>query len=112
MLTLNPSFPSLICLSLLLLFIIIQLVYPFAYYLKLIKHPKQVLIEQNWQSVSIIVCARSEFQNLQTLVPALLGLDYPDFEIVIVDDASWDGSTRYLEDLQKTELAVAACNAL
>jgi glycosyltransferase involved in cell wall biosynthesis len=103
MFTLNPSLPALICLSLLLLFIIIQLVYPFAYYLKLIKHPKQVLLEQNWQAVSIIVCARSEFQNLQTLIPTLLALDYPEFEVIIVDDASWDGSTRYLEELQKTE---------
>jgi glycosyltransferase involved in cell wall biosynthesis len=103
MFTLNPSLPALICLSLLLLFIIVQLVYPFAYYLKLIKHPKQVLLEQNWQAVSIIVCARSEFQNLQTLIPALLALDYPEFEVIIVDDASWDGSTRYLEELQKTE---------
>jgi glycosyltransferase involved in cell wall biosynthesis len=103
MFTLNHSLPALICLGALLLFIMIQLVYPFAYYLKLIKHPKQVLIEQNWQAVSIIVCARSEFQNLQTLIPTLLALDYPDFELIIVDDASWDDSTRYLKDLQKTE---------
>lgn len=103
MFTLNPSLPALICLSVLLLFIIVQLVYPFAYYLKLIKYPKQVLIEQNWQPVSIIVCARSEFQHLQILIPTLLALDYPDFELIIVDDASWDGSTRYLEDLQKAE---------
>lgn len=103
MFTTEPSSPALICLGLFLIFITIQLVYAFVYYMKLIKYPKQEVLPQNWQAVSIIVCARSEFQNLQVLIPTLLALDYPNFELIVVDDASWDGSTRYLEELQKTE---------
>jgi glycosyltransferase involved in cell wall biosynthesis len=55
------------------------------------------------QPVSIVVCARSEFENLQRLLPVLLKQDYPSYEVIVVDDASWDGSTSYLEELEKTE---------
>lgn len=103
MFTLQPSLPSLILLSVLLLLILIQLAYPVLYYLKLIKHQNDNILERQWQGVSLIVCARSELKNLQVLIPALLDMDYPNFELIIVDDASWDGSTRYLEELQKTD---------
>lgn len=43
-------------------------------------------------SVSIIVPARDEERNLPTLLRSLLALDYPDYEIVIVDDASTDAT--------------------
>jgi len=102
MLTLQPSLPSLVLLSALAACIILQLVYHFRYYYKLIRKPADTLIEQNWQSVSIVVCGRSELDNLQKLIPVLLNQDYPDFELVIVDDASWDGTTAWLEELEKT----------
>ncbi len=93
---------SIVLLSALALFAILQLAYHFMVYGKLLRKQDFSLSEHPWQPVSIIVCARSEFDNLQQLVPALLEQDYPDFEIVLVDDASWDHTTSYLEELEET----------
>ena len=46
--------------------------------------------------VSIIVCAHNEINNLKTLIPKLLTQAYINFEIIIVDDRSNDGSYEYL----------------
>jgi glycosyltransferase involved in cell wall biosynthesis len=42
--------------------------------------------------VSIIVCAHDEEQNLKELIPMLLNQDHPDFEVIVVDDQSNDGT--------------------
>ncbi|MGB0524592.1 MAG: glycosyltransferase [Flammeovirgaceae bacterium] len=50
--------------------------------------------------VSVIVAARNEFENLQTLIPALLEQDYPNYEIIIVDDKSDDTTYDFLLEIQ------------
>lgn len=94
---------SVLLLSALVLVAIIQLVYHFRVFGKLLKKAPKTELPQKWQSVSVVVCARSEYENLQKLVPAILAQQYPDFELVIIDDASWDGTTGYLEELQLTD---------
>ncbi len=42
--------------------------------------------------VSVIVPARNEERNLPALLRSLLALDYPHFEIILVDDASEDAT--------------------
>lgn len=51
--------------------------------------------------VSVIVCAHDEEQNLKELLPLLLEQDHPEFEVIIVDDRSNDGTYDYL--LQATQ---------
>ncbi len=51
--------------------------------------------------ISIIICARNEAANLSKNVPFILEQDFPDFEIVVVDDASTDGSAAILARLSK-----------
>jgi cellulose synthase/poly-beta-1,6-N-acetylglucosamine synthase-like glycosyltransferase len=47
--------------------------------------------------VSIIVCAWNELENLHTLLPLLDDQVYPDFEILVMDDRSTDGTKEFLE---------------
>jgi glycosyltransferase involved in cell wall biosynthesis len=47
------------------------------------------------QPVSIVICAKNEFHNLDKNLPLILDQDYPDFEVVVVDDCS-DDDTYYL----------------
>ncbi|HRH33757.1 MAG TPA: glycosyltransferase [Catalimonadaceae bacterium] len=50
-------------------------------------------LEENpgtWPPVSVVICARNELANLQKLIPMLLDQDYPEFEIIIIDDRSDD----------------------
>jgi len=47
-------------------------------------------IQNETPSVSVIVAARNEEQTIGPLLDALLQQDYPDYEILIVDDRSTD----------------------
>ena len=49
--------------------------------------------------VSIIVPARNEESNIRRCVEALLDQDYPNFEIIILDDRSTDGTSAILKEL-------------
>lgn len=51
-------------------------------------------------SVSIIICAKNEEENLKKNLPLILSQDYPSFEIVVVNDNSTDNSLDYLLEIQ------------
>lgn len=51
--------------------------------------------------VSILVAAKDEEDNIESCVRSLLDQDYPDFEVIAVDDRSTD---RTLEILRRLEL--------
>lgn len=61
---------------------------------------KQKNKEANLPSISIIVTSRNYLEQLQELLPTLLSQDYPDFEIVVVDDCSTDGTDWLLAELK------------
>jgi glycosyltransferase involved in cell wall biosynthesis len=44
------------------------------------------------QPVSVIICARNEAENLKNFLPAVLEQDYPDYEVIVVNDCSEDNS--------------------
>ncbi|MFA6278339.1 MAG: glycosyltransferase [Pedobacter sp.] len=51
--------------------------------------------------LSVIICARNEVTNLEKNLPIFLVQDYPAFEIIVVNDRSWDGTADLLERLAK-----------
>lgn len=54
----------------------------------------------NFEStVSVIVVFKNELNNLKQLVPKLLQQDYQNFEIILCDDFSDDGSFEYVNSL-------------
>lgn len=61
-----------------------------------------------WQSsnpkkipISVIVCAKNEEENAAKFVPLLAQQDYPDYEIILIDDASSDGTLELFEAFEK-----------
>jgi cellulose synthase/poly-beta-1,6-N-acetylglucosamine synthase-like glycosyltransferase len=48
------------------------------------------------QPVSVIICARNEAENLRNFLPSILEQDYPDFEVIVVDDCSEDDTYNVL----------------
>jgi cellulose synthase/poly-beta-1,6-N-acetylglucosamine synthase-like glycosyltransferase len=48
--------------------------------------------------VSVVVCAHDELENLRELVPLLLSQDYPEYEVIIVNDRSNDGTFDFLRE--------------
>jgi glycosyltransferase involved in cell wall biosynthesis len=51
--------------------------------------------------VSVIVCAKNEEENVKKYIPLLAQQDYPDFEIVLIDDASSDETLEVFEQFEK-----------
>jgi len=77
----------------------IQILYFF--FLLLSFRKKNFATSKEQLPVSIIVCAHDEEENLIELIPLLLQQDYPQFEVIIVEDRSNDGTYDYL--LQATK---------
>ncbi|WP_413999191.1 glycosyltransferase [Flavobacterium sp. W1B] len=51
--------------------------------------------------ISVIVCAKNEEENVVKFIPLLAEQDYPDFEIVLIDDASSDTTLEIFEGFEK-----------
>jgi glycosyltransferase involved in cell wall biosynthesis len=52
------------------------------------------------QPVSVVICARNEYRNLAANLPLILQQDYPNFEVVVVNDNSDDDSKDLLKDFE------------
>ncbi len=83
----------------LIVFFTIQCVYFLFFYLRVAFH-KENSDFTNLPSVSIVVCARSEAKNIMELVPLLMTQEYPNFEVLVVNDRSWDDTKDILEALK------------
>jgi glycosyltransferase involved in cell wall biosynthesis len=51
--------------------------------------------------VSVIICARNEEQNLREFLPSVLEQEYPDYEVIVVNDCSDDDSYNVLGEYIK-----------
>lgn len=51
--------------------------------------------------ISVIVCAKNEAENVAKFVPILAEQEYPDFEIILIDDASSDDTLEIFEAFEK-----------
>jgi cellulose synthase/poly-beta-1,6-N-acetylglucosamine synthase-like glycosyltransferase len=52
-------------------------------------------------SISVIVCAKNEAENVVDYIPLLAEQNYPDFEIILIDDASSDNTLDIFEEFEK-----------
>ncbi len=51
--------------------------------------------------ISILICARNESENLQQFLPKILQQKYTDFEIVLINDRSYDDSLTVMESFKE-----------
>lgn len=52
-------------------------------------------------AISVIVCAKNEEENVKKFIPLLVQQNYPNFEIVLIDDASSDDTLEVFEEFEK-----------
>lgn len=86
--------------SLVLVFLLQVFVYLFSYG-KFAFHKAMVQSEINFKPVSVIICAKNEEQHLIKNLPFVLKQDYPEYEVIVVDDYSQDDSKIVLEDYER-----------
>jgi chlorobactene glucosyltransferase len=59
-------------------------------------------VAKTGRAVSIIVPARNEERNIRRCVTSLLEQDYDNYEVIVVDDGSTDGTAGILDDITHT----------
>lgn len=75
-----------------------QMGYYLLVYLKLPLY-KPAKKRKSAKSVSVIICAKNEEENLEQFLPRVLEQDYPEFEVVVVNDCSTDGTEQLLSEM-------------
>ena len=85
--------------------LIIQLFYHWGIFSKVAfyKKNRRPKLDEELEPVSVVLCARDAYEYLTELIPVLINQDYPDFEIVVVNDRSDDETEEYLKDLERME---------
>lgn len=46
--------------------------------------------------VSVVICSKDESENLRQFLPSILEQDYPNFEVIVVNDGSTDATSEVL----------------
>jgi biofilm PGA synthesis N-glycosyltransferase PgaC len=79
--------------------LLLQLYYVLVVYRKLAIFKSPDLESQLNSPLSVIICAKNEVQNLKKNLSSILNQNYPNFEVIVVNDCSNDGTEWYLRDL-------------
>lgn len=94
----NPIYSILIAFGLMLL---IQVYYYLIFYSRILFYKNHKDKKETQEPVSVIICARNEEVNLEKNLPSILTQDYPDYEVIVVNDCSEDETEFVLERFQK-----------
>ncbi|MCS2690943.1 glycosyltransferase [Bacteroides hominis] len=86
--------------------LIIQLIYYLGLYNRIHTHnlavgKDEVHFGRELPPLSVVICARNESENLRRNLPAILKQDYPDFEVIVINDGSTDESEDLLSELEE-----------
>jgi len=95
------ALPEILCVLACVGFLLILINYIINYLpISLFKHLR---IEGTYkdEAVSVIICARNEDENLTEFLPKVLSQDYPNFEVVVVNDCSWDNTENVIDEFAK-----------
>lgn len=87
------------------LMFLIQMVYHWLVFSKVAfyKKNRRPKTDDELEPVSVVVWTRDSYEYLMEMLPLLLNQDYPNFEVVVVNDCSEDGTEDYLKDLERVE---------
>jgi biofilm PGA synthesis N-glycosyltransferase PgaC len=78
--------------------LLFQLLFFFGLFSRLAFYKQKERKPDNQPGVSVIICAKNELKNLRHYLNNFLNQDYPEFEVIVVDDQSTDGSQDYLKE--------------
>lgn len=75
----------------------LQLLYYVFFYFRIAFHKNDSQTNQELPPVSVIICARSESSKLVQNLTDILEQDYPHFEVIVVNDRSWDDTKEIMK---------------
>jgi glycosyltransferase involved in cell wall biosynthesis len=80
---------------------VVQLYFLLGRHIKLMSFEPATEIPAVHIPVSVVISARNEFANLQKNIPVIMEQNYPDFEVVVVNDRSFDGTHELLDEFDE-----------
>lgn len=93
--------PEALCFINALSFILIVINY-FINYLPLSSFKKNYIItEKSNEPISVIICAKNEDEFLTEFLPKVLTQNYPNFEVIVVNDCSTDNTENVIDEYAK-----------
>ncbi len=81
----------------------LQMVYWWGFFARLAFYKPPEKESPSTASVSVVICARNEYNNLRQNLPLILAQQFHDFELVVVNDCSDDDSEELLTELARQE---------
>lgn len=79
-------------------FVLIQLFYYFYFFTRLAFYENSTDNGNTSPGVTVLVCAWNERENLAELLPMLDAQEYENFEVILLDDRSDDGSEEFIRE--------------
>ena len=76
----------------------IQMYYFFNYFVRVATIQKEKDVRET-APVSVIISARNEEKNLMEHIPQIMDQNHPEFELIVVNDSSWDDTEAILKAL-------------
>ncbi|MDD4819225.1 MAG: glycosyltransferase [Flavobacteriales bacterium] len=89
-----------ICLALFTLAAVIVAV-NYVFMLVNIRKPKKGTVPEKKEGISVVVVARNQMDDLHRFIPSIIAQDYPRFELIVVDDRSFDNTMVFLKSIQR-----------
>lgn len=77
--------------------LLVQLWYYLGFFSRLAFYKKKEM-PANTPPASIVICAKNEDDNLAEFLPLIFAQEYPNFEVVVVNDCSWDNTADFLKE--------------
>ncbi len=96
----NTQLFPLILLGVFTLSFILQLIFYWAFFWRLGRY-RQKQDERALPGVSVVICAHNEYHHLKESLPLILGQNYPDFEVLVVNHSSDDDTLYLLNELEE-----------
>lgn len=86
--------------------LVVQLIYYLVLYNRIGRRNRkaqrnELHFTQELPPLSVIICARDEAENLRRNLPAILAQDYPEFEVIVINDGEKNESEDYLLQLEE-----------
>ena len=65
--------------------------------------------DRRWPRISVVVCTYNGSRTIRGCLEGLARLDYPDFEVIVVDDGSTDGTSEIVRDYDVLMIRTVNC---
>jgi len=80
---------------------LIQVYFIWRFFIRISFIKKKTEQNSSYPPISVIICAKNEEENLKKYLPSVLTQDYPDYEVIVVDDCSEDFTDVVLNNFKK-----------